>query len=66
MARHYKRLKEIKEIPNKPSHKNARFEQKLRKKSPPTRFDKELKIKVKDENTKLVKALEDISSTWGK
>lgn len=66
MVRHYKKLQEIKDKPTRPRNVNATF---IKKKIHPkrvTRHDKEQTQKVKDDNTKLVKALENIASTFGK
>lgn len=63
--RHYKKLQQIKDAPPKPSNVNERFIDKKRQGKPASRREKEHAKKIKDDNLKLVKALENISKTWG-
>ena len=66
MVRHYKKLQQIKDTAPKPSNINERFIHKMKSGKPPSRHHKEQAKKIKDDNLKLVKALEDISKTWSK
>lgn len=66
MVRHYKKLQQIKEKPPKPSNVNTRFIKRIQSGKPASRHDKEKANKIKDDNLKLVKALEDITKTWSK
>lgn len=66
MVRHYKKLQQIKEKPPQPSNMNLRFIKKIHQGKPPSRHEKEKAKKLKEDNLKLVKALEDISKTWSK
>src|SRR3990167_684577 len=74
MVRHYTRLKEIKSRPvsgigpNKPPtfHLNPRFEDHLQAGKQATRAEREKKLSITIQNQKLEKALDKISSTYGK
>lgn len=65
--RHYKKLKQINDKrPRSAQTTNMRFEKKLSEQRMPNQYEKAKQLKVKQDNTKLRKALDDISSTWGR
>lgn len=66
MVRHYKKLQQIKDKPKKPSYLNDQFIKRKRTSKPASRHDREMATKIKSDNNKLVNALEDIASTFGK
>lgn len=66
MVRHYKKLQQIKDKPKRPSNLNDQFIKRKQASRPASRHDKEKATKIKSDNNKLVNALEDIASTFGK
>lgn len=66
MVRHYEKLRVIRSAPKNSYHANPRFETNKGTQKKLSRREKEKHLEVTTQNKKLVKALEDISSTWGK
>lgn len=66
MVRHYKKLQQIKGTGSNLNTTNRRYIRTKTSDRKMTRAEREHDLKIKEDNTKLVKALEDISSAWGK